>query len=158
MRSLGVLALAAGGLATGAGAGTALAQGASSSACVVRDSGQADVTATRTDALAKLLAAVPAGTPCPSDVLAFRSHLEETGLTLGTAMVANRGFHNGSAGSFSFFEWARGDAPAAALTLGAGQLFFGHFTGAGGGRLSLERAPLRGVLMIELIAWDAPRG
>ena len=53
------------------------------------------------DALARLLAARPT---CPSDAVALRARIRESGGVLATAFIGNRSFHNPGAGSFSLFE------------------------------------------------------
>ena len=92
---------------------------------------------------------------CPADVLAFRAALERAGGRSQVTMVNNRGFHS-TRGSFSFFEVVTGTIKGQRLA--AGDLLFGHFVGAEGSTLALEKAPTSGALMIELIAWDPAKG
>lgn len=102
------------------------------------------------DPLALLLASAD---PCPTNVTAFRALLGAAGAKLAPTMVANRGFHNSAAGSFSFFEMVTGDLAA------PGDFFFGHFTERDdSGALTLADRPDDGALMIELIAWDGAKG
>lgn len=103
------------------------------------------------DALALLLATKKS---CPANAPALRATLLGDGLSLVPTMVANRGFHNPGAGSFSFFEIAEGKSAATSLTVKAGDFFFGHFTEAEGDALRLAQTPAPGALMVELIAWD----
>lgn len=107
--------------------------------------------ATLNDALFKALQAAPA---CPTNVHGLRAALAADGLGFVTAMVANRGFHNPGRGSFSFFEAVEGASRASGRVVGEGELFFGHFTAPAGQTLTLDQAPARGALMVELIAWD----
>jgi hypothetical protein len=68
--------------------------------CVIQNSGGQPVT-NNNDPLAKFLMA---SGPCPTDVFEFRRHLISGGAKLRPTMVANRGFHNPTQGSFSLFE------------------------------------------------------
>lgn len=101
------------------------------------------------DVLTKVLE----GAECPSNVTELRLLLQARGLQLKTTLVANRGFHNPSAGSNSLFEMAVG-------TLGKwnveeSDFFFGHFTEPESNKeLSLAQRPERGSLMVEMVAWD----
>lgn len=90
-------------------------------------------------------------TQCPGDVRELKAQFSRRGAEFRPAMVANRGFHNPSAGSFSFFEKVAGIADE-------GEIFFGHFTTLKNGELALDQKPSRGKLLIELIAWDALKG
>jgi len=72
-------------------------------------------------------------------------------------MVANRGFHNPSLGSFSFFEEVLGTSQHLNKTLAAGEFFFGHFTKAENGIIVADQQPNKGQLLIELIAWDTTK-
>ena len=103
------------------------------------------------DALAQVLRSAPA---CPTDVFGFRQLLQQRGARIQTTMVANRGFHNAAEGSFSLFETITGPIQQVDFSLAPGNLFFGHFTGAEGGKLVNLQSPEPGNLMIELIAWD----
>ncbi len=86
---------------------------------------------------------------CPRDVFALRRLLKSDGLTLETTMVANRGFHNPSLGSFSIFEIVSGK------TIKPGDFFFGHFTTVDeNNHLIADQTPDKGSLMIETFAWD----
>jgi hypothetical protein len=68
-------------------------------------------------------------------------------------MVANRGFHNPDAGSFSVFESVSGTIGGKAVQ--DREFFFGHFTRADAGNLVLDQ---QGGLMVEAIAWDPSKG
>lgn len=103
------------------------------------------------DALAQLLRSQKT---CPTDVFQFRQLLQGSGARLQTTMVANRGFHNASEGSFSLFETVTGPVRQVNFQLAPGQLFFGHFTEPDGQQLVNAQSPAQGNLMIELIAWD----
>jgi hypothetical protein len=105
------------------------------------------------DALAQLLSRERA---CPRDVFELRALLKRAGADLQPTFVANRGFHNPGRGSFSVFEMVSGRLDGGQLTLGRGEMFFGHFTAPGPGQmLVLDQS---GGLMVELIAWDEPKG
>ena len=93
---------------------------------------------------------------CPRDVIDLRTMLTQSGARLTTTMVANRGFHNQQAGSFSFFEMAEfPDASPLGDPISRDQLMFGHFTTpVAGDGLDLDQVARRGALMIEMIAWD----
>lgn len=109
-----------------------------------------------TDAVAQLLAA---SGRCPENVLELRALLETAGARLEPALVANRGFHNPSQGSFSLFETVTGRLRGVDFELARGDLVFGHFTAAGGaGSLVLDQEPRAGALMIELVSWDPAKG
>lgn len=107
------------------------------------------------DALAQVLRILP---QCPSDVLDLRQELQKRGATFMTTLVANRGFHNASAGSFSLFESLTGTLMGVDFQLNPGMFFLGHFTTADKQILSLDQNPLSDGLMIELIAWDPSKG
>jgi hypothetical protein len=93
---------------------------------------------------------------CPRDVIDLRAMLGQSGARLTTNMVANRGFHNPRAGSFSFFEMAEFRSPSSlGLPISNDQLMFGHFTTpVADDGLDLDQEARRGALMIEMIAWD----
>ncbi|KTD06033.1 rod shape-determining protein MreB [Legionella gratiana] len=94
---------------------------------------------------------------CPKDVFALRQILKNSGLKIETTMVANRGFHNPSQGSFSLFEMTLGELKIMDhhLSINAGDFFFGHFTTVNSaGDLVADQNPERNVLMIEAFAWD----
>lgn len=105
------------------------------------------------DALYESLAAAET---CPTRVQALKPLLENAGLAIRPAMVANRGRHNPRRGSFSFFEVGTGTTPSG-RKVEEGDFFFGHFTAKEGDRLALDQAPARGKLLVELIAWDAKK-
>lgn len=107
------------------------------------------------DALVQVLRGLP---QCPPDVLVLRQELQKRGAELMTTMVANRGFHNASAGSFSLFESLTGTLQGVNFQLSPGMFFLGHFTAADQQILSLDQNPLSESLMIELIAWDPSKG
>lgn len=73
--------------------------------------------------------------PCPQNVFALRQLLKNSGVTLQTTLVANRGFHNPTLGSFSIFEMALGELKIhdAHWAIQGGDFFFGHFTAIGPG-------------------------
>ncbi len=93
---------------------------------------------------------------CPENVHQFRELLLASGAQLATTQVANRGYHNPTAGSFSLFETVTGALrlPAGKLSVETGEFFFGHFTEAQGKLLRHQDQPEKGALMIELISWD----
>lgn len=93
-------------------------------------------------------AALHGASSCPEDVFQFRALLSSKAHSFETTMVANRGFHNPSEGSFSFFEIIRGNG------LSEGEAFFGHFVVKDGGRLVAEQTPGKNALMIEAFAFD----
>lgn len=99
-----------------------------------------------------LNAALQSSASCPRDVRELKSLLSSRGLRTAPSMVANRGFHNPALGSFSFFETVTGPG------VGDAEFFFGHFTQADHGTLSLAQTPSSGALMIELIVWDVRKG
>jgi hypothetical protein len=107
------------------------------------------------DALAQVLRNLP---QCPADVLVLRQELQKRGATFMTTLVANRGFHNASVGSFSLFESLTGTLQGVDFQLNPGMFFLGHFTAADKQILSLDQNPLSDNLMIELIAWDPSKG
>lgn len=88
---------------------------------------------------------------CPNDVRELKAQFAMKGAQFAPALVANRGFHNSAAGSFSFFEKVVGVAAE-------GEVFFGHFTALEKDVVVLDQSPRRGKLMVELIAWDAKKG
>jgi len=94
---------------------------------------------------------------CPTDVFALRHLIKESGLTLETTLVSNRGFHNTNAGSFSLFEMVSGELNSRAETIdiSPGDFFFGHFTTVNANnQLAADQDPRKGSLMIEALAWD----
>jgi hypothetical protein len=90
-------------------------------------------------------------TACPTDVRELKSQFSVKDGAFSPAMVGNRGFHNGAAGSFSFFEKVTTANPD-------DDAFFGHFTKLEHGKIALDQEPALGQLMVELIAWDAAKG
>jgi len=108
----------------------------------------------KTDPLYRLLEKSSA---CPENAQSLRSLIKNEGLILKTSMVANRGFHNPSLGSFSFFEEVMSTSKSR-LTISEGEFFFGHFTTLVGGLLELDQTPELHKLMIELIVWDKEDG
>ncbi|WP_165482063.1 hypothetical protein [Legionella beliardensis] len=114
------------------------------------DSNKAEAPATN-DALRLIVSQSPV---CPTDVFAFRALLKNHHLLLKTSLVANRGFHNPSQGSFSLFEWVTGQAKGFP-TIEPGEFFFGHFTDVDEqNRLIANQYPEKNALMIEAFAWD----
>lgn len=102
------------------------------------------------DAIANLLTHNSA---CPEEVFAFRNLIKQSGLTLSTTLVANRGFHNPAQGSFSLFEMASGTWEATHVK--PGEFFFGHFTAVNDqNQLIADQSPELNNLMIEAFAWD----
>src|SRR3990167_4536509 len=94
---------------------------------------------------------------CPKDVFLFRQLLKKSGLKLETTMVANRGFHNPTQGSFSIFEIVSGQLTSGNNTfiIKTGDFFFGHFTTVNSrGYLAADQNPEKSSLMIEAFAWD----
>jgi hypothetical protein len=111
--------------------------------------GDTSANSTLTDPLAKVL---KSQRTCPSTVLELRTALTAAGGTLNSTMVANRGFHNPTKGSFSFFETVTFDQSSNA------DLFFGHFTTpVDAATLGLDQDPLNSGLLIEAIAWDSKK-
>ncbi|WP_225316693.1 hypothetical protein [Legionella longbeachae] len=109
------------------------------------------------DALGLILFSEP---QCPRDVFALRQFLKNAGLKIETTMVANRGFHNPSQGSFSLFEMVLGELHINEhhLSINAGDFFFGHFTTVSlTGELVADQNPEKNALMIEAFAWDAKK-
>jgi hypothetical protein len=98
-----------------------------------------------------IFAVLAASSGCPQNVQEWKAALSKAGYSTKPYMVANRGFHNPKLGSFSFFEEVVGHS------VGEGQFFFGHFTGAVNGKIELDQGPAKAKLMIELIAWDAKK-
>ncbi|AUH70647.1 hypothetical protein CAB17_00215 [Legionella sainthelensi] len=98
---------------------------------------------------------------CPRDVFALRQLLKKAGLKIETTMVANRGFHNPSQGSFSLFEMVLGELKIMDhhLSIDTGDFFFGHFTTVSPiGELVADQNPEKNALMIEAFAWDPKKG
>jgi hypothetical protein len=93
---------------------------------------------------------------CPGDVFTFRDAIVRKGGHLETALVANRGFHNPSQGSFSMFEMVLGTVAGQGLMLG--DVFLGHFTTPEGMLLTPEQGPVLNALMVEAFAWDNSKG
>lgn len=92
---------------------------------------------------------------CPENVFELREQIKFAGLTIKTTMVANRGYHNPSQGSFSFFEMVTGKLNS--ITIQPGDFFFGHFTTVDeNDELTADQGPTSEPrLMIEAFAWDA---
>lgn len=102
------------------------------------------------DALASLLQQTQS---CPRDVFALHQLLKKNHFNIQTTLVANRGFHNPSQGSFSLFEIITGKHTA------AGDFFIGHFTAlTNAGFLTPDQEPRAGALMIEAFAFDPVKG
>lgn len=94
---------------------------------------------------------------CPNDVFKFRRLLKNSDLNLETTIVANRGFHNPSEGSFSIFEIVTGKIKINKniIAINPGDFFFGHFTTIDSdGNLIADQNPEKDSLMIEAFAWD----
>ncbi|WP_419420118.1 hypothetical protein ACNVED_02160 [Legionella sp. D16C41] len=122
----------------------------SRSACTFLDSNNQAAPATG-DALRLI---IERNSSCPTNVFAFRDLLKAQHLILKTTLVANRGFHNPSLGSFSLFEIVTGSVEEGP-TIESGEFFFGHFTDIDNeGYLIASQEPTKGALMIEAIAWD----
>lgn len=92
---------------------------------------------------------------CPKNVFEFRDRMKANHLSIQTTMVANRGYHNPSEGSFSFFEMVTGSFDS--LIIQPGDFFFGHFTTINeNDELAADQGPTdESRLMIEAFAWDA---
>ena len=91
-------------------------------------------------------------TACPKDPVEFVDALRKLGVRSEPTMVNFRGFHSPDLGAFFIFESAstEGSQPGG-LSIGRGDLLFGHFTTAtGDGRLVANKEDL----VIELIVWD----
>lgn len=107
------------------------------------------------DPLGKLLLAAD---PCPTDVFMLRKLLRQSKMKLAPTLVANRGFHNPSQGSFSIFEIVTTTEPSN-RSVTEGDFFFGHFTGVGpNNALIADQNPQKGSLMIEAFAIDPSKG
>lgn len=91
---------------------------------------------------------------CPENVQSLKALLNQTGLASQPYMVANRGIHNPTYGSFSFFEKVSGVSPLLSNPIENGEFFFGHFTGVENSLIVADQEPTKGKLLIELIAWD----
>lgn len=91
---------------------------------------------------------------CPKDVFEFRQLIKQSNLSINTTMVANRGYHNPSQGSFSFFEMVSGKLNA--IQIESGDFFIGHFTTVNEqDELTADQGPTeKPRLMIEAFAWD----
>ena len=127
------------------------AQGSADGQCRILTTQGTEATG-NADALARLLSRE---TACPRDVFELRALLKRDSAELKPTFVGNRGFHNPGRGSFSVFEMVAG-ASVAGRPLARGEMFFGHFTAPGPGQtLVLDQ---QGGLMVELIAWDEPKG
>ena len=86
----------------------------------------------------------------------LRALLKRADASLKPTFVANRGLHNPGRGSSSVFEMVTGGVDVGQTPLARGEMFFGHFTAPGPGQtLVLDQS---GGLMVELIAWDGPKG
>jgi hypothetical protein len=94
---------------------------------------------------------------CPKNVFEFRKQIQAAGLTIKTTMVANRGYHNPSEGSFSFFEIVTGQLNS--MIVHPGDFFFGHFTTVDeNDELTADQGPTdEPRLMIEAFAWDTQK-
>lgn len=116
-------------------------------ACIIRNS-DGQPTSAKNDALFTVLQRVVG---CPQNVQGLKFALKKTGLKTQPSMVANRGIHNPTFGSFSFFEQVISENNQ---DVQIGELYFGHFTDTINGVLVLDQKPAPNKLMIELIAWD----
>ncbi len=94
---------------------------------------------------------------CPKNVFEFRKKIKEANLTIETTMVANRGYHNPSQGSFSFFETVTGTLDS--FFIQRGDFFFGHFTTVDeNNELTADQGfSQEPRLMIEAFAWDTKK-
>lgn len=90
---------------------------------------------------------------CPENVVEYKKILVKQGFTIKPSMVANRGRHNPTLGSFSFFEQVLGSTDGAQ----EGEFFFGHFTKLLNNEVVLDQEKNKGQLLIELIAWDTQK-
>lgn len=122
------------------------------SACQIYTS-QNKIAAPTADPLGLLLSS---NATCPTDVFALRQLIKNSNLKLETSMVANRGYHNPSEGSFSLFEMITGQLSQTKIE--TGDFFIGHFTGVNEkDELMPDQSPAQNSLMIESFAWDAQK-
>jgi hypothetical protein len=91
---------------------------------------------------------------CPESVQSLKAVINQSGLDSQPYMVANRGIHNSTLGSFSFFEEISGTSPLLENSVEAGEFFFGHFTATENNQVIADQEPTKGKLLVELIAWD----
>ena len=95
---------------------------------------------------------------CPENAQSLKSALNLAGLAIQPYMVANRGIHNPTLGSFSFFEEVSGTDSVSKSLVRSGEFFFGHFTSVEKGVVVSDQEPSKGKLLVELIAWDNSKG
>ncbi len=119
-------------------------------ACYIRNS-NGKLTDSKADTLYTVLQTV---TNCPQNVQSLKAAIANVGLQSQPYMVANRGIHNPTFGSFSFFEQVTGSSDLLNHTVATGEFFFGHFTTAENNIVISDQEPSAGKLLVELIAWD----
>lgn len=91
---------------------------------------------------------------CIDNVQSVKTEFLRGGLKTLPAMVANRGAHNPSLGSFSIFESVSGFSKILNIEVLPEHLFFGHFTTLEQRRVILDQESTPQKLMIEVIAYD----
>lgn len=92
---------------------------------------------------------------CPANVIELKKMFTQDNLYFESAIVANRGFHNPSLGSFSIFESLRGDSKQTKMLIRPEHLYFGHFTyKTKFNFIELDQENRAGKLIIELMAFD----
>jgi hypothetical protein len=110
----------------------------------------------QSDILYQLLKSSPG---CPTDVVALKEIFEKEGLQALPSMVANRGHHNPSLGSFSIFESVEGHSSTLKMFVRPEHLYFGHFTSLSETReVILDQENTHNKLLIEAIAYDFKKG
>lgn len=88
----------------------------------------------------------------PPTIFEMRQQIQQWGGKIQTHIVANRGFHNPTEGSFSFFETYQGPLPDGSHVQ-EHEFYWGFFSERQGKVLIVSQSFEPG-LMIELIAWD----
>ncbi|MFK7823569.1 MAG: hypothetical protein AB8G05_05400 [Oligoflexales bacterium] len=91
---------------------------------------------------------------CPESVNELKKLLEIDGLKTFPSIVANRGLHNPTLGSFSIFETTDGFSHSLQKKVKSNYFFFGHFTKLNAKKISLDQDPTKNKLLVEIIAWD----
>ena len=119
-------------------------------ACIVRNS-NGQPTNVKGDPLFTVL---QKSIDCPENVQGLKAVLSQTGLAAQPYMVANRGIHNPTFGSFSIFEQVSGTSSLLKNPIKNGEFFFGHFTTAKNSQVIADQEPSKGKLLVELMAWD----
>lgn len=93
-------------------------------------------------------------TACPANVQELKALFNKDKMKAIPAMVANRGFHNPEAGSFSIFESVQGYSELMKRNILPEHLYFGHFTTIEGDSVILDQENSKNKLLIELMAYD----